>query len=227
MTVPDTFQDSPAQPDRAPRTLRSLGTDVGLALLIIGVCALLGLLMGQFWHWLAPKVPLHADTSAVYLNDPEGEQAIGADGTFALIGVGFGVVTGAAAYLGTRFRQGGVGVAVGLTGGGLLGAYLAWGGGQSAKAYQTAVLKLAKSVPTGHTFYGPLQLTTKAVLLIWPILALLTLLALTGVFSPRRAQPQLEWPAPQPPTGTPPQTTSPAPSEAPSQTPAPDLRKRP
>jgi hypothetical protein len=230
VTVPDTLQDSPAQPDRAPRTLRSLGADVVVALLLIGACALLGLLMGQFWHLLAPRVPLHADSNAVYLNDPEGEQAIGADGTFALLGAAFGVVSGAAAYVGTRFRQGGVGVAVGLTAGGLLGAYVAWGGGQSAKAYQAAVLHLAKTVPTGHTFDGPLQLTTKAVLLIWPILALLTLLGLTAIFSPRRNQPQVEWPAPQPPTGTPSQATSPAtpaPSETPSQTPAPDLRKRP
>jgi hypothetical protein len=222
VTVPDTFQDSPrdspAPTDREPRTLRVLGAEAALALLLIAVCALLGLLMGQFWHWLAPQVPMHADSSAVYLNDPEGEQAIGADGTFALIGVGFGLVTGAAAYLATRSRQGGVGVAVGLAVGGLLGGWIAWGGGQSAKAYQSAVLKLAKSFPTGHTFYGPLQLTTKAVLLIWPILALVALLALTGVFSPRPRPPAPAENDPEAGAGTAPET----PSRTTSQTPAQD-----
>ena len=198
MTAPDTFQDSPqdspAPSARARRDLRPLGFEAGLALLLAAGCALLGLLMGVLWHWLAPKVPMHADSSAVYLNDPEGEQAIGADGTFALLGAGFGLASAVIAYLLTRRRSGGVGVAVGLAGGGLLGGYLAWGGGQSEKAYQAAVLKLAKTVPSGHTFHGPLQLTTKAVLLIWPMAALLVLLALIGIFTTRPTTPQVVWP---------------------------------
>ena len=197
MTVPDTFedspQDSPAPPSRRPAVLRALGTEAALALLLIAGCAVLGLLMGVFWHSLAPKVPMHADASAVYLNDPEGEQAIGADGTFGVIGACFGVVTGAAAYLVTRSRQGGVGAAVGLAVGGLLGGFIAWGGGQSAKAYQAAVLKLAKTVPTGHTFHGPLQLTTKAVLVIWPLFALLVLMVLTALFTPHPEPRPLPW----------------------------------
>ncbi|MFC1412372.1 hypothetical protein ACEZCY_07790 [Streptacidiphilus sp. N1-12] len=239
MTVPDTFQDFPApppepEPKAKERTLRGLGRELVLALLLLAGCALLGLLMGVLWHWLAPKVPLHADATAVYLNDPEGEQAIGADGTFGLLGAGFGLLTGAAAYLATRARQGGISVAVGLGAGGLLGAYLAWGGRQSAAAYQAGVLKVAKSVPTGHTFYGPLQLTTKAVVLIWPILALLTLIALTAAFSPRPTPPPVPWqgpwgparnPAPDP-TQNPAPDASQTPSPEPSQTPAQDGPER-
>ncbi|MFC1416861.1 hypothetical protein [Streptacidiphilus cavernicola] len=232
MTAPDTFQDSPqdspALAARARRDLRPLGHEAGLALLLIAGSALLGLLMGVCWHWLAPKVPMHADSSAVYLNDPEGEQAIGADGTFALLGAGFGLVSALVAYLLTRRRQGGVGVAVGLAGGGLLGSYLAWGGGQSAKAYQNAVLKLAKSVPTGHTFHGPLQLTTKAVVLIWPMAALLLLLALVGLFTPRPAAPQPVWPEPVDPFApAPPQDPFQKPSQDPRQAPVQDPRPTP
>jgi hypothetical protein len=218
VTLPDTFQDFPAPPDQAParpaRTLRALGGELLWAVLLIASGALLGLLMGQCWHWLAPKVPLHSDTTAVYLNDPEGEQAIGADGTFALLGAGFGLLSGALAYLVTRARQGGIAVAVGLAAGGLLGSYLGWGGPKSATSYQAAVLKLAKSVPTGHTFYGPLQLTTKAVVLIWPIVALIALMGLTALFTPRPKLPPPPWQAPGPPAENP--------SQTPSETPAPD-----
>lgn len=208
MTAPDdTFQGSTAPSDPAPRTgrnLRPLGVEVGLFLLLLAGGALLGLLFGAMWHWLAPRVPMHSDSTAVYLDDPEGEQAIGADGTFALLGAGFGVVTGVVVYLATRARQGGVGVALGLAGGSLLGGYVAWGGGLSAKAYQAKVLAIAKSVPTGHTFHGPLELTTKAVLTVWPIAAVLVLILLTTLFTP--AAPAASAAPPQPwdtPPGTP------------------------
>lgn len=197
MTAPDDIiQGSTALPhpgrERAPLP-RALGVELGLFLLLIAAGALLGLLFGAVWHWLAPQVPMHSDGTAIYLNDPEGEQAIGADGVFAVTGAVFGLVTGAAVYLATRARQGGVGVVLGLVGGALLGGCIAWGGGWSEKAYQAKVVGIAKSVPTGQTFHGPLELTTKLGLVAWPIAALLVLMVLTALFTPRPEPRPLPW----------------------------------
>nr|WP_236655317.1 ABC transporter permease [Streptacidiphilus carbonis] len=157
--------------------------------------ALLGVLMGFLWHWLAPKVPLYADSSAVYLKDPEGEQAIGADGTFAILGAGAGLVVGAVAYWLSRRRQGGITVALGLAAGGLLGAFVAmWLG--TALGPGGNVIATAKSVPAGQTFYGPLKLTAKGVLLTWPAFAMIALLALTALFTPKPQAPPVVWQTP-------------------------------
>ncbi|WP_370078980.1 hypothetical protein [Streptacidiphilus sp. MAP12-16] len=183
MTAPHTFQDAPPLPARPPRNLRA---ELVIAAALVAGSALLGVLMGALWHWLAPRVPLYADTSAVYLKDPEGEQAVGADGTFALIGLGIGLLAGAAAYWTTRARQGGITVAVGLTAGGLLGGYVAVKLG-AALGPGSDVVALARSVPTGQTFYGPLKLTAQGVLVAWPIAALAVLVGLTALFTPRPA----------------------------------------
>ncbi|MEZ0093084.1 hypothetical protein [Streptacidiphilus sp. EB129] len=182
----------PTGPVRAPVELRA--NLVIICALLVG-SAVLGVLMGAVWHWLAPKVPLYADTSAVYLKDPEGEQAIGADGTFALIGLGFGLVAGALAYWRTRARQGGVTVAVGLALGGLLGAYIAAKVG-TALGPTGDVVAAARAVPTGQTFYGPLKLTAQGVLTAWPIAALAVLMGLTALFTPKPQPQPMHWQGP-------------------------------
>jgi len=202
VTAPDTFQASSTLPARVARDLR---TDVVISLVLVAASAVLGVLMGLLWHWLAPKVPLYADTTAIYLQDPEGEQAIGADGTFALIGMGAGLVLGALAYWRTRRREGGVAVPIGLTLGGLLGAYVAMKVG-IALGPSGDIIALAKSVPTGHTFDGPLKLTAYGVMLAWPFAALAALLALTAVFTPKPTEPPT-----QPATELPAEWRTPAP----------------
>lgn len=199
MTDPDTSPALSAEssgsdpaPARAPRKLRD---ELLLGLLMLAGCALLGLLVGLLWHWLAPQVPLYADSTAVYLKDPEGEQAIGADGTLALLGAGFGLLAGAVAYLATRARRGGITVAVCLAGGGLLGGYVAMRLGV-ALGPGSNVIALAKAVPAGHTFYGPLKLTGKGMLLVWPAASLLTLIALTALFTPKPESVPVQWPTP-------------------------------
>jgi len=205
--------DAPPPPAaRAPFELRA---NLVITAALLAFSAVLGVLMGAVWHWLAPRVPLYADTSAVYLRDPEGEQAIGADGTFALIGLGFGLVTGALAYWRTRARTGGVGVAVGVALGGLLGAYVAKQVG-AALGPRTAVVALAKSVPTGHTFYGPLKLSAYGVMASWPIAALVALMGLTALFTPKPEHVTLDWSTP---LRTSPQA-SPQTPQTPAQTPA-------
>lgn len=183
MTAPDTFADSPADPDRGRRFgLVRIAREVALGAALVLGSGLLGLLMGLLWHAIAPRVPLYADTTAVYPRDPEGEQAIGADMTFAMLGAGWGLLVAVVAYLLTRARAGGVAVPVGLALGGGLGGWLAMLVGQDESS-NAVLLALAKSVPTGTTFDAPLQLGGKLVLLAWPMVALLVLITLIGLFS--------------------------------------------
>ena len=65
-------------------------TELREAAVIAVAVALGGVLLGVLWWWLAPHVPLVGDVVeknwVVYLKDTEGEQAIGVDGTFTLLG---------------------------------------------------------------------------------------------------------------------------------------------
>ncbi|MCH6159761.1 ABC transporter permease [Streptomyces sp. M600PL45_2] len=153
-----------------------------------------GVALGLLWLWLAPRVPLVKVDGGVFLKDPEGEEAIGADGTFVLLALGFGVVTGLLVFL--RSRGGGIGLAVGLAVGALLGSVLAWQlGVQLGPSSDLAAS--AKAAGTNKTFDGPLKLQAKGALIVWPFMALLTHLLLMGSFGHRDPEPMA--PAAPPP----------------------------
>ncbi|MGA4842551.1 DUF2567 domain-containing protein [Streptomyces sp. G45] len=150
---------------------------------VIGVAvAVSGVLLGLLWLWLAPRVPLIASEEAVYLKDNEGEQAIGVDGTFTLLGLGFGLLSAVVVFL-VR-RRGGIPLVVGLAAGGLLGAVLAWKVGVWLGP-ETDVVAHAKSVGRGVVFDAPMELKAKGVLLAWPVAAMVVHLVLTALFGPR------------------------------------------
>ncbi|AIA03042.1 ABC transporter permease [Streptomyces noursei ZPM] len=174
-----------AEPGGAPEFARELREGVLIALAV----AVSGVVLGVLWAWLAPRVPLIADTHNVYLKNTEGEEAIGADGTFALLAFGFGVVTAAVVFL-VR-RRGGIPLVVSLAVGGLLGAVLAWVTGMWLGPTPDVVAH-AKQVGAGVVFDGPLRLQAKGALLAWPIAAMLTQIVLTGLFGPR--DPELDGP---------------------------------
>ncbi|MFI9049771.1 ABC transporter permease [Streptomyces sp. NPDC053427] len=171
-----------------PGLVRELREGAVIALLV-AVC---GVLLGVLWNWLAPHTPLISDTKAVYLKNTEGEEAIGADGTFVLLALGFGLLTAAAVFL--FRRRGGIPLVVALTVGGLLGAVLGWRTGMWLGP-TADVAAHARQVGPGVTFDGPLQLGAKAALLAWPIAAMLAQLALSGLFGPRDPEPpHPHWP---------------------------------
>lgn len=172
--------------------VREVRTGVLVALAV----AVLGLLLGLAWFYLAPKIPLYSDGKAVYLRDSEGEQSIAGDGWFALLGAAFGVVT--AVGVAFRCRRGGIAVVLGLAAGGLLGSLLAWRFGIWLGPNQD-VLERAKEVGAGKTFSAPLRLQAKAALLTWPFMATLVHLALTAIFGPRAPRPVWQSWAPLPP----------------------------
>nr|WP_203600963.1 hypothetical protein [Streptomyces sp. SID10853] len=181
-------------PDRAGDEGPGLRTELVQAAVVAVVLAVVGVLLGLLWMWLAPRVPLISDGKAVYLKDSEGEQAIGGDGTFALLGLAFGVVSAAAVFL--FRRRGGVPLVLALAVGGLLGSLLAWRVGIWLGPSQD-VVAAAKHEGKGVTFDAPLKLAAKGALLAWPVAAMIVHLGVTAVFGPRDPEPA--W-APQSPS---------------------------
>ncbi|MET9014769.1 AAA family ATPase [Streptomyces olivaceoviridis] len=161
-------------------------TELREAAVITVAVALGGVLLGLLWWWLAPHVPLIGDEVdknwIVYLKDSEGEQAVGVDGTFTLLGLAFGLVSAVVVFL--LRRRGGVPLAVALGLGGLLGSLLAWRLGVWLGP-ESNVLAHAQAVGKGVTFSAPLKLSAKGALLAWPLAGLLVHLGLTALFGPR------------------------------------------
>ncbi|KOG35716.1 ABC transporter permease [Streptomyces resistomycificus] len=166
-------------------------TEVREAAVVTVAVALGGVLLGLLWWWLAPHVPLIGGLDeqgnwVVYLQDTEGEQAVGVDGTFTLLALAFGLLSALAVFL-VR-RRGGVPLVVALAVGGLLGSLLAWRLGVWLGPTQDVVAH-AKDVGKGVVFSAPLKLGAKGALLAWPIAALVVHLGLTGLFGPRDPDP--------------------------------------
>ncbi len=165
-------------------------TELREAAVVTVAVALGGVLLGLLWLWLAPRVPLVGNVTGnswvVYLKDTEGEQAIGVDGTFTLLAVGFGVLSAAVVFL--LRRRGGVPLVVALCAGALLGSLLAWRLGVWLGPQQDVVAH-ARSVGEGKTFPAPLRLGAKGALLAWPLAALVVHLAVTALFGPRDPDP--------------------------------------
>ncbi|WP_330176288.1 ABC transporter permease [Streptomyces sp. NBC_01498] len=162
-------------------------TELRQAAVVALVVALSGVLLGLLWFWLAPRVPLIAGESAVFLKDTEGEEAIGADGTFVLLALGFGVVSAALVFW--FRRRGGIPLVVGLALGGLLASGLGWLVGWGLGPDD--VVAQARAVGEGATFDAPLELNARGALLAWPVAAMIVHLGLTALFGPRDPEP--EW----------------------------------
>lgn len=156
------------------------------AAVVFAATAVSGVLLGLLWLWLAPRIPLISDNTAVFLKDTEGEEAIGADGTFVLLALAFGLVTSALVFF--FRRRGGVPLVVALALGGLLGAVIAWKvGGWLGPT--SDVVAHARAAGKGVTFDAPLELNMKGALLAWPVAAMVVHLALTALFAPRDPEP--------------------------------------
>lgn len=161
--------------------------ELGQAAAVVALLALAGIALGLLWLWLAPRVPLVSDGTAVFLENSEGEEAIGADGTFALLAIAFGTASAAAVFW--RLRRGGVFVVVGLALGGVIGSLLGWRAGVWLGP-SSDVVSRAREVGEGVTFDAPLELRAVVVaVLVWPLVAMALHLALTGVFGPRDPEP--------------------------------------
>ncbi|GAA0656201.1 hypothetical protein GCM10010193_03350 [Kitasatospora atroaurantiaca] len=185
-------------PDLQPlaRERRPLLPELRIAVLTTVACVLLGVVVGLLWLWLAPRVMLVATSDAIRYVDPEGEQRAGADSVFALLGLGAGVLTALVAFLLSRGRGGGVAVAVGLAVGGLAGSLVAWQVGMRLGP-GTDVIANAKHAGQGVEFSAAIELGARGALLVWPMTAMVLLLALSAAFGKREQDPPPYWAGPQ------------------------------
>ncbi|MEU5980526.1 hypothetical protein [Streptomyces sp. NPDC047315] len=163
-----------------------LRADLRDGAVVVVAVSVLGVALGLLWLWLAPKVPLISNGREIYLRDTEGEEAIGADGTFALLGFVFGAISAAGVFWWRR--RGGLVQVVALAIGGLLAGLVAWRVGVWLGP-TTDVVAHAKAVGPGVAFDGPLELRAYGVLVAWPLSAMLAHLLLTALFAPRDPPP--------------------------------------
>ncbi|MEU5163657.1 hypothetical protein AB0G74_29160 [Streptomyces sp. NPDC020875] len=173
--------DAPDPAERAAERRADL-RDGAVVLVAVTV---LGVVLGLLWLWLAPRIPLISDGKAVFLENSEGEAAIGADGTFALLGLAFGAISAAGVFL--YRRRGGVLLVVALALGGLLGSVLAWRFGLWFGPLDDVAAAARKAGP-GVAFDGPLELRSYGALLTWPLAAMVVHLLLTAIFPARDAE---------------------------------------
>ncbi|GAA0359533.1 hypothetical protein GCM10010319_41150 [Streptomyces blastmyceticus] len=188
------FDPEPPADERDP----GLRAELRQAAVVAAVVAVAGVLLGLLWVWIAPRVPLISDGKAVYLKNSEGEQAIGADGTFALLALGFGVLSSAVVFW--FRRRGGIPLVAGLAAGSLLASLIGWRLGVWLGP-SSDVVATAKAVGKGVVFDAPLKLGAKGVLLAWPLAAMAVHLCLTAAFGPRDEEPEPHWPSAGPGTG--------------------------
>ncbi|MFI9718768.1 ABC transporter permease [Streptomyces sp. NPDC052396] len=184
MSAPQTPPPSPAtdddvRPGREPAALRA---ELLPAVLVAVAVTVAGVLLGLLWVWLAPRVPLISDGKAVYLRNTEGEQAIGADGVFALLSLGFGALSAAVVFWWRR--TGGIPLVAGLAVGSVLASLLAWRLGMWLGP-TSDVAAHARAVGKGVVFDAPLRLGAKGMLLAWPVAAMAVHLLLTALWGPR------------------------------------------
>lgn len=194
--MPPHGRPSPYPPLSPDDGAPSVATELRQAAVVAAVSTVAGALLGLLWLWLAPRVPLISDGKAVFLRNSEGEAAVGADGTFVLLALGFGALAAALVFL--FHRYGGVALVIALAAGGVLGSLLGWGVGTFLGPTHDVVAH-AKEVGAGVEFDAPLKLEMWAgAMLAWPLAAMIVHLALTALFGPR--DPEDEWP-PQKETG--------------------------
>lgn len=165
-----------------------LRTELRRAALVAVAVTVAGLALGLLWLWLAPRIPLVSDDTAVFLSDSEGEEAIGGDGTFALLALAFGAVSAGLVFW--FHRKGGIALVVALAVGGVLGSLVAWQLGTRLGPTDDVVAH-AREVGKGVIFDAPLELHAKGALLAWSLAAMAVHLGLTAAFGPRDPEP--EW----------------------------------
>ncbi|MER5930496.1 hypothetical protein [Streptomyces sp. NPDC002054] len=175
---------SPASPEPLPADTSAgiTAADVRDAAAVTLAVGAAGLLLGLLWAWLAPRVQYVSNGEAVFLRDTESEARIGADGTFFLLSLGFGVLSAVAVFLWRR--RGGVPLVLGLTVGSAFAALVGWRFGLWLGPSRD-LISAAKAAGKGVPFDAPLQLLAHGALLAWPMAAVAVHLALTAIWSPR------------------------------------------
>lgn len=180
--------------------------------------ALIGVMAGLLWSAVAPRAPYLVTPEGLRLADPATQAIIAADGWFAVITGAAGLIAGIVAFVPGRHRP--LGVLLGLTGGGLVAACLAWWVGNTVNLGPATV---TASGVTGNVVPGALELTALGVLVAWPLAAtavFAVLLAATAYRDSPLSQPGDEPGAYGVPPGHPPFPPQAPPGQPPDSPPA-------
>ncbi|MFI5897210.1 hypothetical protein ACIA5D_44670 [Actinoplanes sp. NPDC051513] len=148
-----------------------------VAVLSAAVVFVLGGPLGLLWAWVAPSVPVIATGQNIVVSDPSPEEYIAADGWYTLLGLGFGVLVAAIAWLVLRRDRGPfllLGVVAGTLGAGFVVAR--WVGqmiGESAYEQwrETAVRGATYLAPPEVHAVGPRLVPAFAAAIVLTLLA--------------------------------------------------------
>lgn len=147
-------------------------------MLTAAAVAVAGVPLGLFWRLLAPTVPMiNAGAAGIVVNDPSPEEFIAAEGWFAILGLCFGLLVAALAWLVLR-RHRGPGLVLGVTAGALMAAVVAWQLGRWIGL--GAFHAWRDTATTGATFAAPPDLHAYGTLLVPGFAAAMVLTLLAG-----------------------------------------------
>lgn len=194
MTSPWQFDQSPAAaPSSGPPDGRTASWwqaargDVIAGAIVLGVCLVVGAAAGAVWYAIAPGIPKIIVDHTEYLRpNAQSESEIARDGWFAVIGIVVGLVLAGLAFW--KGRRLGIGVAVGLGVGGLLGSYLAYkvGAALGPNTFGSELLERDGRIE----FDEPLRIQAMGVIYLWPMTSLILFLCLNAGFGPRDPAPK-------------------------------------
>jgi hypothetical protein len=163
----------PAAPPRRPwgRTL----TVTGLTVVALAVA---GGPLGLLWRAVAPAVPVvNAGEGRILIQSPAPEEYVAADGWFALLGFGFGLLAAIVAWMALR-RDRGPFLVVGVTLGSLAAALVAWQAGRLVG--RAAWAEWRETSAAGATYQAPPDLHAFGTLLVPAFAAVIVLTLLAG-----------------------------------------------
>lgn len=158
-------------------TASTLRRHLAVGCAAFGAVAALGPAAGLLWWLLAPRAEVTVGPEGQVVPYPVSEALFAGEGYFAMISIVAGLACGYTAYLlqyriaGARRSDLRVAVLLGLAGGSLLGALLAWAVGTQldAPAFERAMDAAAQ----GETVEAGLGLRAHGAVLLWPFVAVL------------------------------------------------------
>lgn|GEM_PF-3078052 len=145
---------------RSPGALRAVTAALAAAVSMLLVAPYLGML----WEWAAPAPTYINSDGAIYLNNQDTGEFIGADLWFLLLGLGAGLVAGGLGYWRYRRR---LAVMIGLTAGALAGAFIARRVGTAFGP--PGIAQAALGLANGATVHAMITVKARVVLLGWPV----------------------------------------------------------
>jgi hypothetical protein len=156
---------------------RAAGVETLVVVMTALVVAATGAPLALAWWLIAPKVPIVVTAAGPVYANYETERFMAADGWFAALGAGTGLVAAVLCWLLVRFHRGPAMLA-GLVAGSVGAAVLAaWLGGQIGRLDYNYLLRHA---PTGASFYHPLDLGARGALLAQAVLAVFVYTLIAG-----------------------------------------------